>query len=154
MKVILILSLTLLVSCSAMDRELQSAISYGEIVELNKYSENISKQLIVRLFSSPIYKEGCFKETHGVCQYQYFLSVSTFDEYPETNIYRLTEVGELKGAKWLDSAATDTAVIEFEFEKYTKMALRNNPDLASESFLLKVGLSPKSIDQALTKLSN
>ncbi len=153
MKVVLVLALALMISCSAMDGELQSAISYGEIVELNQYSKDVDKQLMVRLFKSPLYKEGCFKETHGVCQYQYFLSVSTFDENPETNIYRLSEIGEIVEIKWLASEGVDTAVIELELEKYTKMALSNNPELASERFLLKVTLTPGSIDQTLITLS-
>lgn len=153
MKVVLVLALALLVSCSAVDSELQSAISYGEIVELNKYSDNIDKQLLVRLFKSPLYKKGCFKETHGVCQYQYFLSVSTFDENPETNIYRIREVGEIREVKWLGSDAIDTAVIEFDFGKYTKMAVSNNPELVSEHFRLKVILTPESIDQARVEFS-
>ena len=90
MKFLLSLLAVFLTSCSSINYQLKNAISYGEIVELNKYSQDVEKQLIVRLFRSPIYKKNCLKEIHAPCQYKYFISVSTYDENPETNIFSLS----------------------------------------------------------------
>lgn len=147
MKAVLLSVLLLLVSCASINKELESAISYGEIKELNEYSSEIEKQLYVRLYQSPIYKEGCFKETHGVCQYSYFLSVSTFDEYPETNIFPLSNVGEITDIEWRNSEGVDTAVIDFTIQQYTKAATANNPDLMSSTSVVRVTVTPKSIEE-------
>lgn len=154
MKAILLSILFLLSSCTIMNKELKSAISYGEIKELNQYSSDVEKQLYIRLYQSPIYKEDCFNETHGICQYHYFLSVSTFDEYPETNIFSLKEVGEITGIEWRDSQNVDTAIIDFTIEKYTKAATANNPDLISKAIIVRVTVTPKSMGEMLTKSSS
>ncbi len=154
MKTALLSVLLLLVSCTTMNKELESAISYGEIKELNQYSSEVEKQLHVRLYQSPIYKEGCFEETHGICHYRYFLSVSTFDEHPETNIFSLNEVGEITGIKWRGSRDIDTAIIDFTIEKYTKAATVNNPNLISRTIVVRVTLTPKSMEETLTKSSS
>ena len=151
MKVALISFLFLLASCSTTQKDLEFAISFGEIKELNQYSLGVEKQLYVRLFQSPVYKEGCFKETHGVCQYRYFLSVSTFDEHPETNIFPLNEQGEITAIEWQDSNEIDAATIDFIMEKYTKSALLNNPELVSKAMLMRVALTPKIKEETLTK---
>jgi hypothetical protein len=153
MKGIVVLIVALLASCSTLDNDLKAAISYGEIIELNEYSKSVDKQLLVRLFSSPIYNESCFVEAHAVCQYQYYLSVSTFDEYPEFNIYRLTDVGEITDVKWLESTAIDSAIIEFNLNTYTDMAVGNNPDLDVDNRVLRVMLSAKSIEESSAALS-
>lgn len=149
MKLVIIFLSVLSVSCSSVNTELRNAISFGDIVELNEYSKNVDKQLVVRLFSSPVYKESCFIETHGVCQYQYFISVSTFDEYPDTNIFRLKETGEIREIKWLNSSGVDTAIIEFKIEKYTMSALQNNPKLVSEAKIINAILTPRSMKESL-----
>lgn len=154
MKFALLSVLFLLVSCAPINKELESAISYGEIKELNQYSSEIEKQLYVRLYQSPIYKQDCFKETHGVCQYRYYLSVSTFDEYPETNIFPLSNVGEVTGIEWQDSKEIDTAIIDFAINNYTKAATANNPNLTSRANVVRITVTPKSIEEALTKSSS
>ena len=87
-------------SCMALDSDLKNAISFGEIKYLDKYSPEVEKQLYLRLFQSPVYIKNCFEETHGICFYKYYLSVSTYDEYPETNIYELKSQGEIKNIKY------------------------------------------------------
>lgn len=143
MKIFFIAFTVLLSSCSSINSQLQEAISYGKIVELNEYSKGIDKQLLVRLFQAPIYNEDCFQETHGVCQYQYFISVSTFDEYPETNIYPLKTQGEIRTYKWLNATEVDTAKLEFGINNYTKVAISNNPRLTPKTSILEVFVSPK-----------
>jgi len=154
MKVAILSILFLLASCSTMNKDLESAISFGQINELNQYSPEVEKQLYVRLYQSPIYKEGCFKETHGICQYRYFLSVSTFDEYPETNIFPLNELGEITGIEWQDNKGIDAAAIDFTMEKYTKAAIVNNPELISRTVMVSVSVTPKSKKETLIKSSS
>ncbi len=103
MKVFLLVSILLLSACKTISNELQSAVAFGVIEELNKLDPDVEKQLLLRLYRAPVYVEGCFKETHGICQYSYFLSVSTFDEYPETNIYKLKTKGEITKIMWLNA---------------------------------------------------
>lgn len=141
-------------SCYAIDAELQKAISFGEIKELNQYSSNVEKQLFIRLYQAPIHKENCFMETHGVCQYKYFLSVSTFDEYPETNIFELKNEGEITDIKWSTSNQVDTALISLTANKYTAEALKNNKELKNSKVTIKLVITPKELKETLTSVSN
>lgn len=151
-----ILTLALIVfcsSCSTLDPVLQTAISYGEIRDLNKYTPGVDKKLLVRLFHAPIYLEDCFKETHGICQYRYFLSVSTFDEYPETNIYALDTAGEIEKIKWVPSPDIDTANLELFVNSYTKDALINNSDLVNNSVTVNIVVTPKEIEESVVDVA-
>lgn len=154
MRFLLLLSVFVLSSCSNIDSELTKAMSFGEITDLNGYSKDIEKSLFVRLYRSPVYKENCFKETRGVCKYQYFLSVSTFDEYPDIAIYKLSEQGEIKEIHWSNSGEIDTAIIEFTMNSFTDMALKNNSTLKPESKKLLIMVSPTNIEKSLTRQSN
>lgn len=154
MKFLLLLSVFVLSSCSSIDSELTKAMSFGEITDLNGYSKDIEKSLFVRLYRSPVYKENCFKETHGVCKYQYFLSVSTFDEYPDIAIYKLSEQGEIKEIHWSKSNEIDTVIIEFTMNSFTDMALKNNSALKPEGKKLLIRVNPSNIEESLTMQSN
>lgn len=148
MKATLVLSILLfLASCATASKELESAIAYGEITELNQYSPEIDKQLYIRLFQSPLYQSDCYKETHGICQYRYFLSVSTFDEYPETNIFPIKNTGEIIAIEWKNIDSVDTATIEFTIQSFTRMATDNNPELAVETKVLRVQVTPQDIKE-------
>ncbi len=129
-------------SCSNLEKSLEKAIAYGSIQELNNINPKVEKNLLVRLYESPIYSENCFKETHGICHYRYFLSVSTFDEYPEVNIYNIKQVGEISEIKWLNKQSSDYAEIKFTFNKYTKAALNNNSSLKNKIEDILVKLTP------------
>jgi hypothetical protein len=149
MKAFFISFLILLASCSTINRDLQSAISFGEIKELNQYSLEVEKQLYVRLYKSPVYKKGCFQETHGICQYRYFISVSTFDEYPETNIFPLNTTGVITDIEWKSNKGIDDATINFTMKRYTEIAILNNPELVQSTTMVKVFLTPRSKKETL-----
>ncbi len=136
-----------LTSCATHDGDLWRAISYGEISEVNGYSSEIEKSLYVRMYQAPIYNEDCFVETHGICKYKYYLSVSTFDEYPEVNLFELRHQGEVVDIRWLENKDVDSATIEFRMSKYTKEALQNNSALAVEVDVFQVVLTPHSMDE-------
>lgn len=157
MKIVIILSFMLLSSCSSLNNELQNALAFGAIKELNLLNPEVDKQLLLRLYKSPSYQERCFKETHGVCQYVYFLSVSTFDEYPETNIYRLKTRGDIVKINWQNGTKIDSAKIIFIFNKFTSEALKNNKTLINEEKVVHIVVNTESISESgevLTKLSN
>jgi len=136
-----------LTSCATHDGDLWRAISYGEIAEVNGYSSEIEKSLYVRMYQAPIYNEYCFVETHGICKYKYYFSVSTFDEYPEVNLFELRHQGEVVDIRWLENNDIDSATIEFRMSKYTKEALQNNSALAVEVDVFQVVLTPHSMDE-------
>ena len=71
--------------------ELSTAMAYGTIKDLNDIDHKIEKDLLVRLYQVPILGEECFVETHGICRNNYYISVSTYDEYPETNVFKLND---------------------------------------------------------------
>ena len=147
MKYLFFLSIIFFSACSTINSDLKYAMSFGEIIDLNEYSNNIEKQLFVRLYRSPIYNDNCFDGISGVCQYKYFVSVSTFDEYPDTAIYALSVHGEMLDIKWFEATKIDSAVIEFKINTFTKNALDNNPDLKSDVVLLRIEVSPNDIIQ-------
>ena len=134
MKLLIVLFIILSSGCASLDRDLQNALAFGNIKELNEYSPEVDKQLLIRLYSSPIYtsqthKENCFIETHGTCKYSYFITVSTFDEYPETNIYQLQTEGEITDISWVDTSDIDSAELNLVFNQFSAAALKNNKSL-------------------------
>lgn len=152
MKKLFFLVLILLTACSHSTvkndldiNELSIAMAYGTMKELNEIDPDIEKDLLVRLYQNPIFGENCFIETHGVCQNNYYLSVSTFDEFPESNVFRLKMVGEVTGIHWVQDNKYDYVEIEFTLNKYTKEALANNNALVNVQTKVLVKLKPSSL---------
>lgn len=154
MRISIVLSIILLTACSSLSSELQKAIAFGSITELNQLSPEVDKQLLLRIYESPSYQKGCFNETHGVCQYIYFLSVSTFDEYPETKIYELKTKGEIIKIDWQNEAKTDSAKILMVFNKFTREALKNNKSLGGEEEIVCIEVNAISIRESTAVLTN
>jgi hypothetical protein len=143
MRILLVLIAILLTACSnGISKDLENALAFGTIRDLNDLNPEVGKDLYIRLFESPIYEANCFKETHGVCRYKYFLSVSTFDEYPETNLYELDNTGEIIEVKWLNEEKVDHAELSLVFNRYTGEALSNNPDLNNRSWNVLIKANP------------
>ncbi len=89
MKTLFFLTMIMIASCSHIPakndlniNELKAAMSYGTMRQLNDIDPDIEKDLLVRLYQVPMMDRNCFIETHGTCQNKYYLSVSTFDEFP------------------------------------------------------------------------
>lgn len=122
--------------------ELVRAMAYGSVKELNEIDKNLEKDLLVRLYQVPVFGEDCFVETEGVCQNGYYVSVSTFDEQPETNLFKLNMMGEVVDIRWLTEDQSDYAEIEFTLNKYTKEAVENNKSLVNlkSTILLKLSV--------------
>ena len=141
--------------CVSLDNDLQNALAFGDIRELNKYSPEVDKQLLIRLYSSPIHsshthKENCFIETHGVCKYSYFISVSTFDEYPETNIYKLQTEGEITDISWVHSSDIDSAELNLIFNQFSVAALKSNNSLINHQQNVHIKASAFEISETVT----
>ncbi len=125
--------------------ELSILMAYGTMKELNDIDPDIEKDLLIRLYQSPILGESCFIETHGVCRNNYYLSVSTFDEFPESNVFRLRMVGEITEIHWVQESKYDYVEIEFTLNSYTKEALTNNKSLVNVRKKVLVKLEPNSL---------
>lgn len=136
--------------CASLDDNLQNALAFGDIKELNDYSSEIDKQLLIRLYSSPVEKENCFIETHGTCKYRYFITVSTFDEYPETNIYQLQTEGEITDISWVDTSDIDSAELNLVFNQFSVAALKNNNALINHQINIHIKASSSEISETVT----
>lgn len=149
MRLSLLLLVPLMAGCNAttgdMAAELKEAMAYGTMTDLNKLTPGTEKDLSVRLYQVPAMGENCFIETHGICRYRYYLSVSTFDEQPETNVFKLSHTGEVTGIAWRAEDKIDYAEIELSLSPYTRAALKNNPALKSATTKVLLKVSPKAL---------
>lgn len=145
MKFMLLALVVVLSGCSSMSKDVLNALAFGEIQELNQLNPGVDKQLRIRLYRSPIYKEGCFKETHGACQYRYFMALSTYDEYPEVNWHKLDLKGEITQVAWLPSETVDMARLKVTGKNYTSEALQNNEELVANDLNYILVVNPVSI---------
>ena len=155
MKQIYILFIALLTSCSFASppapigiQEVTTAMAIGTIKELSKFSPDIEKELLVRLFEYPAeVSQDCFIETSGTCYYSYLISVSTFDEYPEVQLYKLKAQGEITSINWRKVDKPDYAEIEFSISRYSALALKNNTKLKNSEVIILTKITPKSIEE-------
>ncbi len=125
--------------------DLSIVMAYGSVKELNDINPDIEKDLLIRLYQSPILGENCFTETHGVCRNNYYISVSTFDEFPQSNVFKLKMVGEVTGIRWLQEDKYDYVEIEFTINQHTKEALSNNPSLVNVETKVLIELEPNNL---------
>lgn len=145
MRVFFVVGFLLLSACSTLNGELEKALAFGSIKELNELDPEIDKQLLLRLYESPLYGDDCLKETHSVCRYVYFLSVSTFDEYPDTNIYKLKTEGHIVSVSWMSDSEVDTAKLNLVFDEYPEEALKNDNSLRHEERTVNVVVNTNNI---------
>lgn len=122
-------------------------MAIGKVIELNDMAPDVDKDLYVRLFQIPVTGEDCFVETHGICRYEFYLTVSTFDEYPEVNVFKLESKGVLAYVKWLPEERYDFVELELTMDRYTQDALRNNKALVNSQSRVLLKLTPTGIDE-------
>lgn len=125
--------------------DLKYVMALGIITELNNINPKQDKDLLVRLYQVPLMDQNCFIETHGICQYKYYISVSTFDEYPEINVFELSSFGEITNVSWVFENKLDYVELVFTLNKYTKEALNNNPSLEKDTLKILIQLDPKNL---------
>lgn len=143
--------LTLLTACDKGARELsadlKASMAYGTMLDVNNSHPNKDADLLVRLYQAPVTDGSCFVETHGVCRYRYYVTVSTFDEQPEVNVFRLAHEGEVTGVTWQAEDRMDYVEIELSLSQYTRTALMNNKALKSTTSKVLLKLSPKEMQE-------
>lgn len=127
---------------------LKTAMAYGKMSDLNK-NANGSADLLVRLYQVPVMDGSCFVETHGVCRYRYYVAVSTFDEQPEMNVFKLSHEGEVTGVVWQTEDKPDYVEVELALSQYTQAALKNNPALKNTTSKLLLKLSPRAMEEVV-----
>ncbi len=138
----LFLSFLLLVSCSTHSEEkvkkldnplLVKILAFGELTDLNQLQKDIDKELWVKIYQVPSTKKNdCFPESHGICEYEYYLVTSQFDENPTINAYSLGTFGEFTDYKWEPATSTDKAIINIKVSNYSIAALKYNSTLKNK----------------------
>jgi len=126
-------------------RDLKTILALGKVINLNQSTLSVEPGLFVKLHEVPVFVNDCFKEMHGICQYKYYVSVSSFDEYPETNVYKLSQKGVYRSVEWLDISETDKVSLSIDLDTYTKEALSNNSDLINKKIIINITLGLDSI---------
>ena len=112
---------------------IHNSMAYGKLIELNKFSPQVEKPLLLRLYETPKTDENCGLESGAVCKYQYVLTVATFDEYPEVKIQRINLVGEFIQAEWIAKPQkADKALIRITYAAFTSTARKVNPKLKNQ----------------------
>lgn len=129
--------------------DLKAAMAYGTMFELNKSNPDKEADLLVRLYQVSGTDESCFVETHGVCRYRYYVTVSTFDEQPEINLFKFTREGEVTSVAWKAEDKPDYAEIELSLSPYTRAALRNNKALKGTTTKVLLKLSPNEMEEVV-----
>jgi hypothetical protein len=133
------------------DINFSEILALGKVIEANKTRAEHEIDLIVRLYEVPIFENDCFVETHGICQNQYYVAVSTYDEYPKTNIFKITQKGVLSNFEWVKDEKVDFVKLALKMDKYSKEAINNNPSLLNVSSVILIELTPKSIHESTEK---
>ncbi len=133
------------------DINFSKILALGKVIEANEIRAEHEIDLIVRLYEVPIFENDCFVETHGVCQNQYYVAVSTYDENPETNIFKVSQRGVLSSLEWVKDEKVDYVKLVLKMDKYSKEAINNNPGLFNVSSELFIELTPWSIDESTKK---
>ncbi len=132
--------------------EFKKVLVYGTFQELNNLSPKVEKTLLLRLYMLPVPGGTCFHETEVVCQKQYLLSVSTFDEQPEVNVFKLKVVGEISQIEWLQISQADYAELVLQVNQYTQEALANNANLKNKVSKVILKVRPKKLVEAQSSL--
>lgn len=148
-----VLSIAFITGCRVGDGDIppdiKHVMAYGTLSELNKLNRGSDADLLVRLYQLPTEDQSCFVETHGVCRYRYYVIVSTFDEQPETNVFKLSHQGEVTGVVWKAEDRPDYAEIELSLNQYTGAALKNNKALKNSTTKLLLKLSPNKMEEVV-----
>ena len=61
---------------------------------------------------------NCFPESHGICNYKYYMATSQLDDSPIINVYYLGVLGEIIDYKWEHTSSIDKAVKNIITNKY------------------------------------
>lgn len=97
------------------ESQLMEAMAYGRILEINTQQPAVEKGLWLRLYEIPSEQRDCRPETDAPCANRYLLSVSTFDENPQVNVFPLQQVRrQVQAISWQKAAGVDQARVRFD----------------------------------------
>lgn len=115
------------------DRVMVKVLALGEVRDLNKIKTSFEKNRWIKIYQVPSNEPAdCFPESHGVCQYEYYLATSQLDDSPAVNAWSLGRLGEVVGYKWIKTEEVDTAIFTMKVSKYSKQAIHYNKKLKNE----------------------
>ena len=155
MKSLIFICLFLVISCDSNSQENIRRISdssvvelmiFGEVLDLNKLQENVEKNLWLKIYKVPnISDNECFPESHGVCDYKYYLATSQLDDSPLINAYYLGVIGEIIEYEWQETQNIDTAIIKVTANKYSKEALAYNKSLQNRKVTYQITVTSDNL---------
>ena len=155
MKNILYISLLLIISCTThsevvvkeiKDPIIPKLLMLSELVDLNNLQQNINKNLWVKIYKLPNTESNdCFPESHGICEYIYYMATAQLDDSPIINAYYLGVLGEIIEYKWVYTSVNDKAIINIVTNKYSKEALKYNKELKNITTNYSIIAFPNSL---------
>lgn len=150
-----ILSFFLISACAAKpsniekiaDPLLTNLLVFGEVKDLNKISNDIEKNLWVKLYKVPSRVDNnCFPESHGICSYDYYLTTSQIDDSPIFNAYSLGTYGELLEPQWQKTNSDEEkAIINLNVNQYSQLALQYNKKLKNNESIYQLVVTSNKI---------
>lgn len=160
MKIITFIILLLAISCTTnsqvvvkyiKDPILPELLMLSELQDLNELQQNIDKNLWVKVYKLPnTGKNECFPESHGICEYKYYIATSQLDDSPIVKAYYLGVLGEIIEYKWKYTSINDKAIINIITNKYSNEALAYNKALKNITTKYRIIATPNSLE--LTKI--
>lgn len=155
MKNILYLLLPFVISCNSnpsnevkaiTDKNIIELLIFSELTDLNELQADMDKGLWLKLYKVPNTEANkCFPESHGICNYKYYLATSQLDDSPIASAYYLGILGEIIEYKWQETDVIDTAKIIIKANKYSKYALNYNKKLKNEVTVFDITATPNSV---------
>lgn len=155
MKKLTFVFLLLIISCTSNsqglvkkinDPALAELLALSELKDLNKLQLNIEKNLWIKVYKLPNTESNkCFPESHGICNYKYYIVTSQLDDSPIINVYYLGTFGEIIDYQWRHTSSIDEAVINIITNKYSKEALIYNKSLRNIVTNYKIVATPDNL---------
>jgi len=128
------------------NQEIVQLLIFSEQQDLNKLQLGFEKNLWVKLYKLPNTTDNkCFPESHGICNYIYYIATSQLDDSPIINAYNLGVLGEIVEIKWINTKDIDKAIINIKTNKYSKEALNYNKRLKNRITNYKVIVTPNDL---------
>jgi len=147
--------LLLTISCSTQsqvtvkkidDREIVQLLIFSEQQDLNKLQLAFEKNLWLKLYKLPNTADNkCFPESHGICNYNYYIATSQLDDSPIINAYNVGVLGEIVEIKWVNTKDIEKAILNIKTNKFSKEALKYNKLLKNKVTNYKVVVTPNDL---------
>ena len=80
--------------------------------------------------------------------YDYYVSVSQYDEDPEYNVFKVGRFGQTTSFKWIKEDKPDYAEIELLTNKYSSAALKFNNKLKNVEKRILLKIDAESVTQS------